>query len=145
MLAFKDVLSSIAQWNTRWLEVCWISNIHLSRPGSRHSVHFTRVSVVGTWVSRRATQAVCISYSVVGTTCSCQYWVLNLLALMTFIITWLWIITSFDFDDIQLPELCHVYNYHSPGPTCLYYIPPHRPTCMYNKYFTAPSAHPSTI
>jgi hypothetical protein len=24
MLAVKDVLSSIAQWNTTWLEVCWI-------------------------------------------------------------------------------------------------------------------------
>jgi hypothetical protein len=44
-LAVKDVLSSIAQSNTTWLEVCWISDIHLSTPRSQNSELGTRNSV----------------------------------------------------------------------------------------------------
>ena len=60
----------------------------------KYSFVDTRVSELGmlhssfgsrNLASHRATQAVCISYSVVGTTCSCLYWVFDFLALVTII------------------------------------------------------------
>src|SRR6267154_871719 len=58
---------------------------------------------------------------------------------------------------MQLPKLHHVYNYHSPGPTCLYYLPPlaHPSNGIYYItplahlsniiYYITPLAHPSNM